>query len=93
MSSGKLDQSLDEILSTQRRANTQRRGTRRTSAGNRPAPVAPAGGVRKTTRNVAKPTPAKGSSGVVGESKIVVSNLVSYSPNLFCDKEHSLTIF
>lgn len=79
MASGKLDQSLDEILSTQRRAN-RGRGNRRASAGNRPATTAPAGGIQKNkpARNATKPAPAKG-SGVVGESKIVVSNLVSRS--------------
>ncbi|KAJ9158360.1 RNA annealing protein [Coniochaeta hoffmannii] len=73
--SGKLDQSLDEILSTQRKA-AGRRSTRR--AGGRPAaPAAPAGGIKKNVkpaRNAAKPTPAKG-SGLVGESKIMVSNM------------------
>jgi THO complex subunit 4 len=75
--SGKLDQSLDEILSTQRRNANKRRGTRRTSVGNRPAPTAPAGGIQKKpqpARNSTKPTPAKG-AGIVGESKIMVSNL------------------
>ena len=74
MASGKLDQSLDEILSGQRKAN-RGRATRRTSAGNRPTTTAPAGGIQKNKpgRNAAKPTPAKGSSGVVGESKIFVS--------------------
>ncbi|KAK4210003.1 hypothetical protein QBC37DRAFT_377462 [Rhypophila decipiens] len=72
---GKLDKSLDEILSTQRRAN-RGRANRRASAGNRPATTAPAGGIQKNkpARNSAKPTPTKG-AGVVGESKIVVSNL------------------
>ncbi|KAK0705310.1 hypothetical protein B0H67DRAFT_379205 [Lasiosphaeris hirsuta] len=75
--SGKLDQSLDEILSTQRRNATKRRSTRRTAIGNRPAPTAPAGGIHKKpqpTRNGPKPTPSK-SSGLTGESKINVSNL------------------
>ncbi|KAK4455723.1 hypothetical protein QBC34DRAFT_390759 [Podospora aff. communis PSN243] len=75
--SGKLDQSLDEILSTQRRNASKRRSTRRTAVGNRPAPSAPAGGIQKkpqAARNANKPTPAKG-SGLVGESKIMVSNL------------------
>ena len=80
--SGKLDQSLDEILSTQRKA-AGRRSTRR--AGGRPAaPAAPAGGIKKNVkpaRNAAKPTPAKG-SGLVGESKIMVSNMVSSSTRL-----------
>ncbi|KAK3315012.1 hypothetical protein B0H66DRAFT_330518 [Apodospora peruviana] len=74
--SGKLDQSLDEILSTQRRTVKKGRVTRRTPAGARPATTAPAGGIQKNkpARNAGKPTPAKG-SGLVGESKIVVSNL------------------
>lgn len=73
--SGKLDQSLDEILSTQRKA-AGRRSTRRV-AGGRPAASAPAGGIKKNVkpaRNAGKPTPAKGAS-LVGESKIMVSNL------------------
>ena len=79
--SDKLNQSLDEILSTQRRNATKRRSTRRTAVGNRPAPTAPAGGIQKkpqTARNANKPIPAKG-SGLTGESKIMVSNLVSSS--------------
>lgn len=75
MSAGKLDQSLDEILSTQRKA-AGRRSTRR-AAGRPAAPAAPAGGVKKNVkpaRNAGKPAPAKG-PGLVGESKIMVSNL------------------
>ncbi|KAB5582504.1 hypothetical protein GE09DRAFT_1075205 [Coniochaeta sp. 2T2.1] len=75
-SSGKLDQSLDEILSTQRKA-AGRRSNRR--AGGRPAATAaPSGGVKKNVkpaRNAGgKPAPTRG-SGLVGESKIMVSNL------------------
>jgi THO complex subunit 4 len=76
--SGKLDQSLDEILSTQRKgAGNNRRSARRPVA--RPTTAAPVGGVRKSAKPArgaaAKPTPAK-ASGAVGESKIQVSNLV-----------------
>ncbi|KAI1769660.1 RNA recognition domain-containing protein [Hypoxylon sp. FL1150] len=76
--SGKLDQSLDEILSTQRRvAGGRRRGTGRRSAG-RPATTAPVGGVQKTSKQsratANKQTPAKAAGGH-GESKVVVSNL------------------
>jgi hypothetical protein len=82
--SGKLDQSLDEILSSQRRNNQgKRRSQRRTAGTNRPATTAPAGGIQKNAkaaRNAAKPTPAKG-AGLVGESKIMVSNLVSKPPS------------
>ncbi|EFX03773.1 RNA annealing protein [Grosmannia clavigera kw1407] len=73
--SGKLDQTLDEILSTQRRTAGRRRSTRRESG---PAKPAPAGGIQKSTKPVrgaaTKAVPKKG-TGVVGESKIVVSNL------------------
>lgn len=79
--SGKLNQSLDEILSNQRKAaGPRRRSTRRTANG-RPAPP-PAGGIQKSTRparNAGKPGNAKG-AGVIGESKIMVSNLVSRVP-------------
>lgn len=75
--SGKLDQSLDEILSTQRKT-AGRRTNRRGPAG-RPATTAPVGGIKKTVkpaRNQGKPAPAK-ASGLTGESKIMVSNMVS----------------
>ncbi|KAM5475013.1 RNA-binding RNA annealing protein [Microsporum audouinii] len=71
--SGKLDKSLDEILSTRRQA--RRTNQRRPAA--KAAKAAPVGGVRKSTRQ-AKPTskaipagPAVGS----GEGKIIVSGL------------------
>ncbi|KAG7285211.1 hypothetical protein NEMBOFW57_009832 [Staphylotrichum longicolle] len=76
--SGKLDQSLDEILTNQRRNQQgRRRSQRRTAAPTRPTTTAPAGGIQKNTkpaRGATKPTPAKG-AGVSGESKIMVSNL------------------
>ncbi|KAH9907902.1 RNA recognition domain-containing protein [Xylariomycetidae sp. FL2044] len=75
--SGKLDQSLDEILTTQRRAGPARRRTNRRPAG-RPATTAPAGGVQKTSKQArtagTKQAPAKNTGGN-GESKVVVSNL------------------
>ena len=77
--SGKLDQSLDEILSSQRKNQQGRRKSQRRSVGaNRPTTAAPAGGIQKTTkpaRNATKAATGKG-AGIVGESKIVVSNLV-----------------
>lgn len=75
--SGKLDQTLDEILSSQRRDRNRRR-SRRSSGAKATTNNAPAGGVQKSSkaaRNAAKPTPAK-TGGLTGESKIVVSNLV-----------------
>lgn len=82
--SGKLDQSLDEILTNQRRNQQgRRRSQRRTAGATRPTTTAPAGGIQKNTkpaRGATKPTPAKG-AGVSGESKIMVSNLVSRDPS------------
>ncbi|KAL2019124.1 hypothetical protein VTK56DRAFT_10075 [Thermocarpiscus australiensis] len=75
--SGKLDQSLDEILSKERRNQRRRRSQRRSTGASRPANAAPAGGIQKNTkpaRSAAKPTPAK-AGGLTGESKIMVSNL------------------
>lgn len=78
--SGKLDQSLDEILSTKRTPAGGRRSTRKTA---RPAAPAPVGGVKKNTKP-ARGAAAKPSSGkaprLTGESKIIVSNLVRTSP-------------
>ncbi|KAK2751146.1 hypothetical protein FQN57_000221 [Myotisia sp. PD_48] len=76
--SGKLDKSLDEILSTQARRGRQRRpGGRPSKAAAAAAAKAPIGGVRKSTRRT-KPTskaiptgPAAGQ----GEGKIIVSGL------------------
>ena len=80
--SGKLDQSLDEILSTQRSSATRgkgRRGRRVTQAGRSTAVAAPVGGVKKTlkqAKSAMKVVPT-GPSGGRGDSKIQVSNLVS----------------
>ena len=79
--SGKLDQSLDEILSTRRKTAGRRgRGVRRAGAGTKAAAAAPVGGVQKNAR-LAKTAPAKsavpsGPAAGNGESKIIVSNLV-----------------
>ncbi|KAK4202591.1 hypothetical protein QBC40DRAFT_276217 [Triangularia verruculosa] len=73
---GKLDQSLDEILSSQRKNNQGRRRSQRRSVGAKPT-TAPAGGIQKTSkpaRNAVKPAAGKG-AGLTGESKIMVSNL------------------
>ncbi len=77
--SGKLDQSLEEIASTQKRGAGRRRNPARRAAG-RPAPAAPVGGIKKNIK------PARGAGGkaaplkatpINSESKIIVSNLVS----------------
>lgn len=78
--SGKLDQSLDEIATTQRRNNVGRRRNPARRPAAKAAPAAPVGGVKKATkpaRNTsAKPAPVKGFQGR-GDSKVIVSNLVS----------------
>lgn len=77
--SGKLDQGLDEIISTQRRAVGGRRQNQRRSTGGRPATTAPIGGVKKTTKQPKGPATKQGAAkatGANGDSKVVVSNLV-----------------
>ena len=78
-----LDKSLDEILST-RRDTTRRgrgRGSRRGGAAGRKPAAAPTGGVGKNTRSTTRPGPKasapNGPGSASGESKIIVSNLVS----------------
>ena len=86
--SGKLDQSLDEILSSRRKTAGRRggRGGRRAGNGTKAASAAPVGGIQKNTRG-AKTAPAKstvpsGPAAGSGESKIIVSNLVRYLEDL-----------
>ena len=80
--SAKLDQSLDDIVSTKRVA---RRGRGRGRSGRRVVSsrvkaVAPVGGIRKTAKTtkgaVVSAIPTGPASGNAGESKIIVSNLV-----------------
>lgn len=79
MSSGKLSQSLDEILKdnkTGRRSARPRRAVKPTKA------AAPVGGIKKSTkpaRNAAKQTPAKAVKPHT-VSEILVENLVSIKP-------------
>lgn len=89
--SGKLDQSLDEILSTQHKSGGRRQAARKAA---RPATKAPVGGVHKNTRparagNAIKSVPARGAKNT-GESKIIVSNLVRITPVSVLDSIHSL---
>ncbi|KAL8397045.1 hypothetical protein RB594_003949 [Gaeumannomyces avenae] len=78
MSANKLDKSLDEILSNQRRTSSRKVSSARRSTGGRPATTAPVGGIQKGARPnrnaAAKPAPSKPSS-APGTSKIVVSNM------------------
>ena len=75
--SGKLDQSLDEILST-RKPGAARGRPRRRGAGTR----AVVGGVQKSTAKPATKTAAKGTADKAagGATKIIVSGLVSLHP-------------
>ena len=78
--SGKLDQSLDEILSTRRKTVGRRGRGRRVGTTTKATAAAPAGGIQKSTK-AAKAAPAKsavpsGPAAGNGESKIIVSNLV-----------------
>lgn len=80
--SGKLDQSLDQILSD-RKSSTRGRGRgrgRRVANAARVTKAAPAGGIQKNTRtkNTAAAAPtANGAANAGTETKIIVSNLVS----------------
>jgi THO complex subunit 4 len=82
--SGKLDQSLDEITSAQRKNAGRRRSTQRRSS-TRAAVAAPVGGIKKTTKPargaVSKTTPAKAIPSNA-ESKVIVSNLVRSVPSI-----------
>lgn len=77
--SGKLDQSLDEILSTKRSAHkgSRGRGRRAPAAGRTAGPVAPVGGVKKNQKSAKVTTKATPSGPTVAavDSKIQVSNL------------------
>ncbi|KAI9747130.1 MAG: hypothetical protein M1815_004570 [Lichina confinis] len=75
--SGKLDQSLDEILSSQRRSARQPR-PRRLAGSNKASAVSPVGGVKKHTappKSVARVKIPTGPGGSSGDSKVIVSNL------------------
>ena len=76
--SGKLDQSLDDIVGARRKAGRGRRVKPAKKAGTPGAKAAPIGGVKKSSK-VAKPV-GKGAQGNAPhgprDSKIVVSGLV-----------------
>ena len=79
--SGKLDQSLDEILSSRRQtARRGGRGGRRSAHPAKPTVVAPVGGVKKhvkPARGAVRAAVPSGPAAGSGDSKIIVSNLVS----------------
>ena len=78
--SGKLDQSLDDILKDRRQNVRRPRGGRRAAkAGIRSiTSKAPVGGVKKITKAIKAPGKSNVPTGPAGsvESKIIVSNLV-----------------
>lgn len=79
--SGKLDQSLGEVISAQRRSAGRRRSQR--AGANGPKPAAPVGGIQKNAKNArgaaGKAAPARAAT-PHGESKVIVSNLVCNRP-------------
>ena len=81
--SGKLDQSLDDILSSRPRGGrAARRGRRAVTAGTKVATRTPAGGVQKSTKAAKASTKSAAPNGPAagtGDSKIIVSNLVRYT--------------
>jgi THO complex subunit 4 len=78
--SEKLDQSLDQILSTQRRSARPGRGRRhKVNKDSTAHPAAPIGGVNKkakTTPRTGKTSVPTGPSAKSGDGKIIVNNLV-----------------
>ena len=77
--SGKLDQALDDIVKTRRKAVGRRGRGRRVPTGTRVATAAPAGGIQKsakTARGGAKALVPTGPAAGSGDTKIIVSNLV-----------------
>lgn len=84
MSDNKLDKSLDDILSTRRQTAGRRgRGRRAATAAGRVTKAAPVGGIQKSAKGTKASTKAAtqngASSGTGGDTKVIVSNLVSIS--------------
>lgn len=85
--SGKLDQALDDIVKTRRKAVGRRGRGRRVPTGTRATTAAPTGGVQKSTkagRGAAKAAVPTGPAAGSGDTKIIVSNLVSQGNPLPC---------
>lgn len=78
--SGKLDQSLDQILSDRKKTGPRRgRGGRRVGNAARVTKAAPSAGIQKNSRakNGATTAPVTNGAGSSGATKIIVSNLPS----------------
>jgi THO complex subunit 4 len=80
--SGKLDQSLDEILSTRRKANRGRRPHKPAKASGAVI-SAPVGGIKKSVKSARSATKGvpTGPSATPKESKIIVTGLVRLLPD------------
>ena len=78
--SGKLDQSLDAIISTGKSSGGRGRGRRATGRGTGRPVAAAANGIKKSTRStrasIKATTVPTGPAGGSGDSKVIVSNLV-----------------
>jgi hypothetical protein len=81
MSSNKMEQSLDDILKANKPTRGRGRSSRRSGAGRPATAAAPVGGVSKSTRQgkQTKAAPTAPAAILSGETKIMVSNLVSRS--------------
>ena len=91
--SSKLDQGLDDIISSNRgsRGRGRARGGRRVAS--KAAPTAPVGGIKKNTRVApkgnAKVVTPTGPANASGESKVIVSNLVRVSHDQSNNRSHA----
>lgn len=79
----KLDQALDEIVTSNRASRGRGRGRGGRRVASKTTTSGPVGGIKKNTRGAAKgpvkaATPT-GPANATGESKIIVSNLVCVS--------------
>jgi hypothetical protein len=76
-----MEQSLDDILKANQPTRGRGRSSRRSGAGRPAAAAAPVGGVSKSTRQgkQSKAAPTAPAAILSGETKIMVSNLVSRS--------------
>lgn len=74
-----MELSLDDILKTRRQSSRRGRGGRRSDAGRPAAPAGPVGGVQKANKQGKQPkaAPAAPAAPSGGETKIMISNLVS----------------
>jgi THO complex subunit 4 len=80
MSSNKMEQSLDDILKASKTSRRGRSGRKSTGTGRPATTAAPVGGVSKSTKQQGrqpKAAPTAPAASLGGETKIMVSNLVS----------------